>query len=86
VCASLILDNLHILIFDPARTVLSYTTLRLLGAAPDAPYMVHARKFIDLHGGALYAPSWAKFWLAVIGVYDWKGLPSNKYGSARKCF
>ena len=29
-----------------------------------------------LHGGALYAPSWAKFWLAVLGVYNWDGINS----------
>jgi squalene/oxidosqualene cyclase-like protein len=38
--------------------------------------MLHAREFIHYHGGALYAPSWAKFWLAVIGVYEWEGINS----------
>lgn len=36
--------------------------------------MLKAHQFICLYGGALYAPSWAKFWLAVLGVYDWKGI------------
>jgi len=57
-------------------TVLSYVALRLLGQPADAPYMVAGRDFIHKHGGALYAPSWAKFWLAVIGCYDWKGINS----------
>jgi squalene/oxidosqualene cyclase-like protein len=57
-------------------TVMSYVALRLLGSSPDAAYMKRARKFIHKWGGALYAPSWAKFWLAVIGVYDWKGINS----------
>jgi squalene/oxidosqualene cyclase-like protein len=57
-------------------TLLSYVALRLLGEAPDEAYMVDARTFIHKHGGALYAPSWAKFWLAVIGVYHWDGINS----------
>ncbi len=57
-------------------TILSYIALRLLGESPHADYMKEARSFIDAHGGALYAPSWAKFWMAVIGVYDWKGINS----------
>lgn len=55
---------------------LSYVALRLLGVAAEEPCMVKGRKFIREHGGALYAPSWSKFWLAVIGVYDWKGINS----------
>eukprot|EP01037_Dinobryon_pediforme_P018298 gene18298-18560_t len=57
-------------------TVLSYVSLRLLGESPDQPHMIAALKFIHSHGGVLYAPSWAKFWLAVIGVFDWKGINS----------
>jgi lanosterol synthase len=26
------------------------------------------------HGGVLGAPSWAKFWMCVLGVYDYEGL------------
>ena len=26
------------------------------------------------HGGVLGAPSWAKFWMSVLGVYDYAGL------------
>lgn len=55
-------------------TVLSYVALRLLGVPADDTCIAAARLFISHHGGALYAPSWAKFWLAVIGVYDWKGI------------
>lgn len=35
----------------------------------DLPEMAHARKFMMQHGGALYAPSWAKFWMAVLGLF-----------------
>ena len=57
-------------------TVLSYVALRLLGQPADESYMVAARDFMMSHGGALYAPSWAKFWLAVIGCYEWEGINS----------
>lgn len=57
-------------------TILSYISLRLLGQESDQDYMKRARKFIIDHGGALYAPSWAKFWMAVLGIYDWDGINS----------
>ena len=28
----------------------------------------------DHLGGACSIPSWGKFWLAVLNVYDWNGL------------
>jgi hypothetical protein len=61
-------------------SVLNYVALRLLGEDPTLEHMKQARKFIHLHGGALFAPSWAKFWLATIGVYDWKGVNSIPVG------
>jgi cycloartenol synthase len=57
-------------------TVLSYVSLRLLGVSPHEDFMILGRQFIHEHGGALYAPSWAKFWLATLGVYDWEGINS----------
>lgn len=57
-------------------TTLSYVMLRLLGVAAADPCAVAARTFMHAHGGALHAPSWAKFWLAVLGVYHWNGVNS----------
>jgi squalene/oxidosqualene cyclase-like protein len=57
-------------------SVLNYVALRLLGEDANAEYMIAARTFIHQHGGALYAPSWAKFWLAALGVYEWEGINS----------
>jgi len=57
-------------------TILSYISLRLLGISSNEDFMKLGRKFLLDHGGARYAPSWAKFWLASIGVYDWKGINS----------
>ncbi|CAG8578046.1 15768_t:CDS:10 [Cetraspora pellucida] len=59
-------------------TALNYVMLRILGLDPDHPIMrIHInylQKFCDLIGGAIGAPSWGKFWLACLNVYDWEGL------------
>ncbi|KAL3838960.1 hypothetical protein ACJIZ3_023551 [Penstemon smallii] len=54
-------------------TVLNYVTLRLLGERMDDGTMENARTWILHHGGATYIPSWGKFWLSVLGVYEWSG-------------
>jgi squalene/oxidosqualene cyclase-like protein len=54
-------------------TVLSYISLRMLGADRDDPAMIKGREFMKNHGGALYTASWAKFYLCLLGVMDWKG-------------
>ncbi|KAL0308341.1 UNVERIFIED_CONTAM: Lupeol synthase [Sesamum radiatum] len=57
-------------------SILNYVALRLLGEdgedGPNGP-MASARKWILDHGGAVAIPSWGKFWLAVLGVYEWDG-------------
>ena len=55
-------------------TVLSYISLRLLGVAAGQATAKAARAWILGHGGATAVPSWGKFWLAVLGVYEWHGL------------
>jgi len=35
--------------------------------------MVKARATLHKLGGAAAAPSWGKFWLSVLNVYDWEG-------------
>ncbi|XP_027173656.1 lupeol synthase-like isoform X2 [Coffea eugenioides] len=57
-------------------SVFNYITLRLLGEGPeDGEHMAMARgrKWILDHGGAVAIPSWGKFWLSVLGLYDWAG-------------
>ncbi|KAF8407369.1 hypothetical protein HHK36_006497 [Tetracentron sinense] len=57
-------------------SVLSYIALRLLGeGTEDGEDMAVARgrKWILDHGGATGIPSWGKFWLTVLGVYEWSG-------------
>lgn len=52
-------------------TTLNYVLLRLIGVESDDPVMVRARGSLYKLGGALYAPDWAKFWLATLGVVSW---------------
>ncbi|KAH6818429.1 cycloartenol synthase 1 [Perilla frutescens var. frutescens] len=54
-------------------SVLSYVTLRLLGEGPEDEVVARGRKWILDHGGAVGIPSWGKFWLTVLGVYEWDG-------------
>nr|CAB3491825.1 unnamed protein product [Digitaria exilis] len=56
-------------------TTLNYVTLRLLGEGPDGGdgAMKEGRNWILQHGGATFTTSWGKFWLAVLGVFDWSG-------------
>ncbi|GAO18523.1 hypothetical protein UVI_02054650 [Ustilaginoidea virens] len=50
---------------------LNYTVLRLVGVDPEEPVMVKARGTLHKLGGAVNAPHWAKFWLAILGVVSW---------------
>ncbi|GFS36488.1 cycloartenol synthase 1 [Actinidia rufa] len=55
---------------------LSYICLRLLGQGPndgEGMAVARGRKWILDHGGAIGIPSWGKFWLTVLGVYEWEG-------------
>ncbi|KAK4493064.1 hypothetical protein RD792_018106 [Penstemon davidsonii] len=57
-------------------SVLNYITLRLLGEGPndgEDKAVERGRKWILDHGGAVGIPSWGKFWLSVLGVYEWDG-------------
>ncbi len=57
-------------------TVLQYVSLRILGMDADAPAVQRARKWIKKHGGATMVPLWGKFYLALLGVYEWAGINS----------
>ncbi|KAL9158240.1 hypothetical protein ABFS82_08G055000 [Erythranthe guttata] len=56
-------------------TTLNYIGLRILGQEIDGGdgAMHKARSWILHHGGATYTPSWGKFWLSILGVYEWDG-------------
>ena len=54
-------------------TALVYVAARLLGAQPDDPLIVPSRRFMQAEG-ILGIPSWGKFWLALLNLYDWNGV------------
>ena len=56
-------------------TSLVYVAARLLGAGPDHPIAARARSWLHARpGGVLAAPTWGKFWLALLGLYGRDGL------------
>ena len=55
-------------------TSLNYVAARLLGLPATDPYCVRARAFMHARGGAVNNTSWAKFWLSLLGVYEWRGI------------
>lgn len=56
-------------------TSMVYVALRCLGAGADHPLAAHARAWLHAQpGGVLSAPTWGKFWLALLGLYDRDGL------------
>jgi lanosterol synthase len=55
-------------------TTLVYVAARLLGVEEDDPLLVPTQRFIRSEG-VLTIPSWGKLWLALLGLYDWRGVP-----------
>eukprot|EP01096_Ripella_sp_DP13-Kostka_P007824 TRINITY_DN2887_c0_g1_i1.p1 TRINITY_DN2887_c0_g1~~TRINITY_DN2887_c0_g1_i1.p1 ORF type:complete len:720 (+),score=260.70 TRINITY_DN2887_c0_g1_i1:33-2162(+) len=55
-------------------SALSYASLRILGLDADDDTVKKGRAFLQKSGGAEGIPSWGKFWLAVLGCYEWEGL------------
>ena len=54
-------------------TTLVYVATRLLGIERDDPFIEPARRFLQAEG-VLGIPSWGKFWLALLNLYDWRGV------------
>ena len=61
---------------DLSTTVEAYMAMRLLGVPANDPALEKARKFILERGGISKTRIFTKLHLALIGCYDWKGLPS----------
>jgi lanosterol synthase len=55
-------------------TTLVYVAARLLGVAKNDPLLAPAGAFIAAEGGVWAIPSWGKFWLAMLNLYDWSGV------------
>ena len=54
-------------------TTLVYVSARLLGVERDDPLIEPARRFLQKEG-VLGIPTWGKFWLALLNLYDWRGV------------
>jgi squalene/oxidosqualene cyclase-like protein len=57
-------------------SVLCYVALRLLGVDPGDHRMTRLRAWIRDHGTALACPAWGKWFLALLNLYDYSGLPA----------
>lgn len=56
-------------------TTVVYIAARLLQAPADDPMLREARDFLaQQKGGVLSNPQWGRFWLALVGLYDWDDL------------
>jgi lanosterol synthase len=56
-------------------TALAYVALRLLGLDRDEPALETARQWLHAQPGGVPAiPTWGKFWLALLDLYDWRGV------------
>ncbi|MGG6265352.1 squalene--hopene cyclase [Leptolyngbya sp. AN03gr2] len=61
---------------DLSTTVEAYMALRLLGVSSADPALVRAKEFILARGGITKTRIFTKFHLALIGCFDWRGIPS----------
>ena len=61
---------------DLSTSVEAYMALRLLGVPATDPTLVKARNFILKRGGISKTRIFTKLHLALIGCYDWRGIPS----------
>lgn len=59
-----------------STSVEAYMALRLLGVPANDPALLNAKRFIRDRGGISKTRIFTKFHLALIGCYDWRGLPS----------
>ncbi len=59
-----------------STSVEAYMALRLLGVPPEDPALIAAKNFILPRGGISKTRVFTKLHLALIGCYDWRGIPS----------
>jgi len=58
-----------------STTIEAYLALKMAGVPPNAPEMARARAFILSQGGVENVRVFTKIWLAMMGEWDWRGLP-----------
>ncbi|MDD4903509.1 MAG: prenyltransferase/squalene oxidase repeat-containing protein, partial [Candidatus Bipolaricaulis sp.] len=59
-----------------STTIEAYVALKMAGIPADRPEMVKARAYILSKGGVEKARVFTKIWLAMMGEWDWWGLPA----------
>lgn len=59
-----------------STSVEAYMALRLLGVPPEDPALIAAKNFIWQRGGISKTRIFTKLHLALIGCYDWRGIPA----------
>ena len=57
-------------------TVMQYVSLRILGVDKEHEALSKARAWMQLNGGVTGIPSWGKFYLATLNLFDWDGFNS----------
>lgn len=55
-------------------TTMNYVMLRILGVDQGHPVLQDARAALLRMGSARALPTWGKFWMCVLGVYEWDGM------------
>jgi len=58
-----------------STTIEAYVALKMAGIPPDTSEMSKARSFILAHGGVEKARVFTKIWFAMMGEWDWRGVP-----------
>src|SRR3954463_671676 len=61
--------------FDMSASIKAYFALKMIGEAPDAPYMRRARKAILERGGAARSNVFTRALLALYGEVPWRAVP-----------
>ncbi len=61
---------------DLSTSIEAYMALRLLEVPPSDPALQRAKSFILSRGGICRSRIFTKFHLALIGCFDWRGIPS----------
>jgi squalene-hopene/tetraprenyl-beta-curcumene cyclase len=60
---------------DLSTSTECYFALKMAGYSADEPFMRKAREFILSKGGVPRTRIFTKIWLALLGQWDWKGVP-----------
>ena len=55
-------------------TTLNYIALRMLGLPKEHRVCAKALAALSALGGPLGLPTWGKFWLCLLGLYEWEGM------------